>query len=211
MNNKKSILIFTFLGALVIGSIGLIWFIQIEKNKPIEQEKPWATYTDEANHFQIDYPSTILTDKEENNETSSRNEFGILEPSGGVNFVPFKDGPGIMGVHIYKGTGFASAQDWLDYKTKLSFTTRQKHNPEESKNIDGYLPPFEIEKSIDIAGQEATVIYPVSRIDGEIYEAFEYEKQAIFAKDGIVYVIWTRYFKDERDYEYVWNSFKFIP
>jgi hypothetical protein len=218
MNYKKKVVLIFIPLFIVLIIIGTIFFVkqtrkekEIMKDKEIISEESWKSYTDEINNFKVDYPSDLLIYKiDENINSSFLNKHGILEPVGGVSFVKHEDGPIIMKIGVYKNTNFQTVQDWLDYKTELRFTTLKEHNPEKYTSINNFIPPFEIEKKINISGEEAIVTYPVSRTEKEIYESFKNEKTTSFMKNEILYIIYIRYFEDQSYYEKIWNSFKFI-
>ncbi|MFH1564746.1 MAG: hypothetical protein ABIC82_02760 [bacterium] len=160
---------------------------QMEEWEP----KEWNTYYDERYKYIIDFPSglNVTTTHEDTVELSEYLGGGFLTTNGGVSFFP-SDFPGIMGAKIFEDSKFRSPDEWF-----------KNGNSKEINRI--------VEKKISIDGNEAIVTYPVSMLDGKILEEYKYEKITAFIKDGILFLIWTK-FRNDGDNEKAWNSFKFI-
>jgi len=145
----------------------------------------WAFYEDRVFGFRIPYPGHLHVfpiEPKENPDDRS--------PDAGVSFANV-EGPGTMGVKIYKNVPYQSTGEWLARQNVERETLRK-------------------EQVIQIDGYEALVTYNVSVMQG-FEETFPKEKRTVFLKEGDLYEIWTNSYSNPEIPQIVWQHFQFDP
>jgi len=146
----------------------------------------WSRYTDVPFVFSIEFPS-VNGERPFVNVSTSSNYFDSYS----VSFKTQQNDIGTFLVMVIPD-GFADAKVW--------FADRQKDNDQFSE----YL----IERTVEIAGQEALVTYWRETPENE--SPYEYRpRQTAFSRDGTVYVINTRGMSP-LETERIWQSFQFL-
>ena len=145
----------------------------------------WAFYEDSVFGFRIPYPGYLHVFPIEPKKNPDNRS-----PDAGVSFANV-EGPGTMGVKIYKNVPYQSTNEWLARQNVERETLRK-------------------EQVIQIDGYEALVTYNVSVMQG-FEETFPKEKRTVFLKDGDLYEIWTNSYSNPELHQTVWQRFQFDP
>lgn len=165
-------------------------YLYISSHGPEQTTNQWTMYRDSAYGYTFDYPPDLNAQQKQERTIPPSNATGdkTLTMGGGVNIAQ-KDGYGIIDLSIFYNTNYVTPDDWLAEERTLF----ADHGPV-------------IEKRIMIGGQDAIVTHTDS--DNEAGGLPQYEKTAVFIKDGALYKLTTRFVQDT-DHERVWNSFRF--
>jgi hypothetical protein len=166
-----------------------------ESFRPIETgEDIYWQYRDDEYGFTMDYPSNLKVRiiNDDIRKYSERMGGGEELIDKVITFVVPNGGPGLVSINIFDSPDVNTLDEWLN-----------KENEQLAKiyeDRDGRYIRMVIDERINIDGNEAIVVYQESDM-----EAYEYEKTAVFFKDGKLFTIYARC----EDCSKWWGAFKF--